>query len=192
MSVKPIKTVNSKTRFNTKYDNSSVSLILRKKNTEDYLKKISSEPQSTMREKKLVVKGFTKFIGEKYCTTPEKFSEDLLELKKQKGEDEFIGSLYDILQEWINFSLEQKLGHYTLQVRFAHLRSYLYHLGMRTNPQDIKQLLRFPKKIKEERYPLKKSARIAKKFSRVESLYQSACLVSRLLEYQSMLRNDHY
>lgn len=157
MSVKPTKTVNSKTRFNTKQDNSSMNLILRRKTTEDYFKKISSEPQSTMREKKLVVKGFTKFLDEKYYMTPEKFAEDLLELKKQKGEDEFIGSLYDVLQEWINYNLERKLGHYTLQVRFAHLRSYLYHLGMRTNPQDIKQLLRFPKKIKEERYPLKKS-----------------------------------
>lgn len=116
MSVKPVKTVNSKTRFNAKHDNPSMNLILRKKTTEDYFKKISSEPQSTMREKKLVVKGFTKFLDEKYCTTPEKFAEDLLGLKKQKGEDEFIGSLYDILQEWINYNLERKLGHYTLQV----------------------------------------------------------------------------
>ena len=41
--------------------------------------------------------------------------------------------------------------------RFSNLRDYLYHLGIRINLQDVKQLLKFPKKSKEERYALKKS-----------------------------------
>lgn len=37
------------------------------------------------------------------------------------------------------------------------MRSFLYYLGVKSNPQDIKQLLKFPRKIVEERYPLKKN-----------------------------------
>ena len=32
----------------------------------------------------------------------------------------------------------------------------MYYLGVKSNPQDIKQLLKFPRKITEEKYPLKK------------------------------------
>lgn len=134
-----------------------MSVLSRKKTTENYFEKISSEPKSTIRGKKLVIKNFTEFLEEKYSITPEKFAEDLNEVRRQKGDEEFISTLYDTLQEWINYNVRRKLGSYTLQVSFINLRSYMYHLGIRTNPQDIKQLLKFPKKIKEERYPLKKS-----------------------------------
>lgn len=134
-----------------------MTLLLKKKTTEDYFKKISGEPKGTISNKVLAVKSFTQFLEEKYTMSPEKFCEELLGIKKQNGEDAFVDSLYDVLQNWINWNIERKLGAYTLQVRFSNLRDYLYHLGIRINLQDVKQILKFPKKNKEERYPLKKS-----------------------------------
>lgn len=134
-----------------------MTLLLRKKTTEDYLKKISGEPKGTVSNKTMAVKSFAKFVEEKYKMSPEKLCEELLGIKKQEGEDEFVNSLYDMLQNWINWNVENKLGPYTLQTRFSNLRDYLYHLGIRINLQDVKQILKFPKKNKEERYPLKKS-----------------------------------
>lgn len=134
-----------------------MTLLLKKKTTEDYFKKISAEPKGTVSNKVLAVKNFTQFLEEKYNMNPEKFCEELLEIKKQNGEESFVDSLYDALQNWINWNMEKELGPYTLQVRFSNLRYYLYHLGIRINLQDVKQILRFPKKNKEERHPLKKS-----------------------------------
>lgn len=134
-----------------------MTLLLRKKTTEDYLKRISGEPKGTLSNKVLAVKNFTQFLKEKHSMSPEKFCEELLAIKKREGEDTFVDYLYDALQNWINWNIENELGAYTLQVRFSNLRDYLYHLGIRINLQDVKQILKFPKKNKEERYPLKKS-----------------------------------
>jgi integrase/recombinase XerD len=134
-----------------------MSLISRKKTTESYFEKISSEPESTIREKQLVARQFTEFLNEKHSLTPEAFAEELYNIKNQKGDEEFTDTLYYILQQWINYCITRKLGSNTIQVRFSNLRGYLYHLGIRTDMQDVKQLLKFPKKVKEERYPLKRS-----------------------------------
>ena len=82
--------------------------------------------------------------------TPEKLCEELLQIKKQSGEDDFVNSLYDVLQDWVNWNVKNEIGAYTIQTRFSNLRDYLYHLGIRINLQDVKQLLKFPKKSKEE------------------------------------------
>jgi len=132
-------------------------LALRKKTTEDYLKKIVSEPRGTVSNKITAVKSFTVFLEKNYGTTPEKICEELCAIKKSNGEDDFANALYDILQNWINWNVKNELGPYTLQVRFSNLRDYLYHLGIRINLQDVKQILKFPKKNREERHPLKKS-----------------------------------
>ena len=134
-----------------------MTLLLRKKTTEDYLKKISAEAKGTLSNKKMAVKRFAVFIEEKYKMSPEKLCGELIEIKKREGEDDFVDSLYDMLQNWINWNVESGIGPYTIQTRFSNLRDYLYHLGIRINLQDVKQILRFPKKNKEERYPLKKS-----------------------------------
>ena len=126
-----------------------MTLLLRKKTTEDYLKKISGEAYGTLSNKKMTVKTFSRFVQEKYETDPEKLCEELLGIKKQEGEDEFISSLYDMLQSWINWNVENKNAPYTIQTRFSNLREYLYHLGIRTNLQDVKQILKFPKRNKE-------------------------------------------
>ena len=104
-----------------------MTLIVRKKTTEDYLKRIEGEPRGTVSNKITAVKSFTEFLEKNYNVSPEKICEELLVIKKRDGEDDFINALYDVLQNWINWNIENKLGPYTLQVRFSYLRDYLYH-----------------------------------------------------------------
>lgn len=130
-----------------------MSIITRTKNTEEYLKRISSEPKRTIENKKLAISNFTNFCKEILDETPEQICSELLIIKK-RDEEKYLDALYDTLQEWINWNVKNKLGAYTLQVRFSNLRSYLYFLGIKTDNQDVKQLLTFPKRAKEERYPL--------------------------------------
>ena len=131
-------------------------ITLRQKTTEEYFKFIENEPPRTIENKKLMIKNFSKFAGEKYKSTTEKICQELLQIKKTNGEEAFIDALYQVLQDWINWNQSRGLGPYSLRTRFSYLRSFLYFLGIKTSPQDVKQLLKFPRKNKEERYPLKK------------------------------------
>jgi len=131
-------------------------IIRKEKTTEEYYKMIATEPKRTIENKKLGIRNFNKFAGEKYNTNTEQLCKDLLLIKKTNGDEEYIDSLYNIIQEWINWNISNGLGPSTLRARFSFLRNFLYYLGIKTDHQDVKQLLRFPKKNKEERYPLKK------------------------------------
>jgi len=63
-------------------------------------------------------------------------------------------TLYGLLQDWINWNEKRGLGNYTIRVVFSNLRKYLFHMGIKTHDQEIKEYLRFGKKTKEERHPL--------------------------------------
>ena len=60
-------------------------------------------------------------------------------------------TLYGVLQDWINWNEARGLGNYTIRVVFSNLRKYLFHLGIKTHDQEIKEYLRFGKKSKEEK-----------------------------------------
>ena len=73
---------------------------------------------------------------------------------KKQDEDEYINTLYSILQDFID-DMITKISARSIKTNFAYLRGYLYHLGVRTNEQDFKMMLKFPKVKHEEKYPLK-------------------------------------
>src|SRR5713226_876021 len=133
-----------------------MSIITKKRTTQDYLERLTTIPKNTAENVRATINNFMKFVKEKHETIPENICEQLISIRKSKGDDEYEDSLYDILQNWIDWNVSNKAGAYSIRMRFSIIRSYLYHLGVKTNPQDIKQLLRFPKKINEERYPIKK------------------------------------
>jgi len=133
-----------------------MSILTKKRTTADYLAKLSTAPANTAENVESTIKNFIKFAQEKHQSTSEQICEELITIRKSKGDEEYEDSLYSMLQDWINWNVSKNAGPYTIRTRFSIIRSYLYHLGVKTNQQDIKQLLRFPKKIKEERYPLKK------------------------------------
>jgi hypothetical protein len=134
-----------------------MSILTRRKTTESYLEKIVAViPEKTWESTRAAIRNFIRFVKEKYQSSPDQIFQELLEIKKTKGDEEYEDTLYSILQAWIDWNILIKTGNYTIRTRFSSIKSYLYHLGVKTNSQDIKQLLKFPKKISEEKYPIKK------------------------------------
>ena len=133
-----------------------MSILTNKRTTQSYLEKLSSSPKNTAENVRATINNFIKFVKEKHRSTPDKICEELIYIKKSKGDEEYEELLYRTLQEWIDWNVSRDAGPYSIRMRFSIIRSYLYHLGVKTNPQDIKQLLKFPKRINEERYPIKK------------------------------------
>lgn len=130
--------------------------ITKERTTRSYKERLASLPKNTRENVQSSINNFIKFVREKHESTPEQICEELSILKKTKGDEEYEDALYEILQQWIDWNVSNKSGAYTIRTRFSTIRSYLYYLGVKTNPQDIKQILKFPKKNNEERYPLKK------------------------------------
>lgn len=133
-----------------------MSTLLRKRTTEEYIKRISTKPRNSRENIQAAINNYTKFVKEKHDSSPDKIAEELIVIKKKKGDEEFEHALYGLLQDWIDWNDSRKAGAYTIRTRFSIIRSFFYYLGVKTNPQDIKQLLKFPRRIKEIRYPLKK------------------------------------
>ena len=100
----------------------------------------------------IVVKHFIKFVKKTQNLTPDQLCEELLILKKQ-NEEEYISTLYTILQDFLD-EMHKTLSGNTIKTYFANLRGYLYHFGVRTDQQDVKMLIRFPHVLFEEKYPL--------------------------------------
>jgi len=129
-----------------------LSIITKKKTTETYLQGLKNRPRNTENNCLLVVKHFTKFVKESQNLTPDQLCEELLIMKKQ-DEEEYINTLYSILQDFLDVMHKTLCGN-TIKTYFANLRGYLYHFGVRTDQQDVKMLIRFPKVLFEEKYPL--------------------------------------
>jgi len=133
-----------------------MSILTKKKTTRDFEEKLASLPTNSRENNQAAINNFKKFVREKHQSTPDQISGELIMIKKQQGDEEYEDALYNFLQEWIDWNISKKAGAYTIRTRFSILRTFLYSLGVKTNPQDIKQILKFPRKSVEEKYPLKK------------------------------------
>jgi len=130
-----------------------LSIITKKKTTGTFLASLDSLPKNTIYCQKNTVSKFTVFVRETQNLTPDQFCEELLIMKKQ-DEEEYINTLYTILQDFID-DMNTKISANSIKTNFAYLRTFLYYLGVRTNQQDVKMMLKFPKVSHEEKYPLK-------------------------------------
>ena len=130
-----------------------MSIITKKKTTETFLASLDRLPKNTIYCQKNTVSKFTVFISETQNLTPDQLCEELLIMKKQ-DEEEYINTLYTILQDFID-DMNNKISANSIKTNFAYLRTFLYYLGVRTNQQDVKMMLKFPKVSHEEKYPLK-------------------------------------
>jgi len=130
-----------------------MSIITKTKSTETFLASLDQVPVNTKLNYKKSIVRFQKFCkSHQNNMTPEELCRELLIIKKQ-DEDKYIDTLYDILQEFIAESHKTLSGN-SIKTLFSCLRGYIYHLGVRTNPQDIKMMLKFPRIETEEKYPL--------------------------------------
>ncbi len=129
------------------------SFLITKKDNKSYEEKLSSAPESTKRNKAYAVQVFEKFCQEKYEKHSDEIIKEIIRIKQDQTE-EYENALYGMLQEWINWNKKRKIGSYTIRTQFSNLRKYLFHMGVKTNEQDIKEYLNFEKISREERYPL--------------------------------------
>jgi len=130
------------------------SFLIKKKNTKSYWEKISTEPTGTQRNKRYAFDTFSWFVQEQYQRkTVENIIEELHVIKKTK-DGNYEDALYEVLQDWINWNEKRGLGQRTIRVAFSNLRKYLFHFGIKTSEQEVKENLQFNKVPKEERHPL--------------------------------------
>src|SRR5690348_15180035 len=111
-----------------------MSILVKKRTSESYLEKISRTlPKKSWENVLGAIRNFMRFCEEKYQTSPDSLCLELLKTKKSEGEDEYQDALYTLLQDWIDWNITIKTGNYTIRTRFSCIRSYLYHLGVKTN-----------------------------------------------------------
>ena len=129
------------------------SFLITKKDNKSYEEKLSSAPESTKRNKAYAVQVFERFCQERYEKCSEEIINEIIRIKQDQPK-EYENALYDVLQEWINWNKKRKIGSYTIRTQFSNLRKYLFHMGVKTSEQDIKEHLIFEKISREERYPM--------------------------------------
>ena len=129
------------------------SFLITKRDNKSYDEKLSASPESTKRNKILAVKTFERFCQDKYEKSSNEIIEEVIKIKQNQTE-EYENALYGLLQEWINWNKQRGIGNYTIRTQFSNLRKYLFHMGIKTDEQDIKEYLTFEKISREERYPL--------------------------------------
>ena len=153
------------------------SFLTKTKSYESYEQRISTEPAATQRSKNYAIKNFEQFVSETYDGISIDEIIDELFVAKTDKEQGLEDPLYDMLQEWINWNERRNISPSTIKVTFSNLRKYLFYRNIRTNEQDIRNSLRFPKTPKEEKHPLSDSEyrEIVDGLAK-DPLYQSVCL----------------
>ena len=133
------------------------SFLTKRKDSASFGDVLSTAPESTQKNKMYAVSLFEKFVDEEY--SGRKISDVIEELQLLRTHDsqEYEDALYGMLQDWINWSQKNGKGNYTIRVAFSNLRKYLFHVGIKTHEQDIKEYLRFGKRTRENRHPLSQS-----------------------------------
>jgi integrase len=130
------------------------SFLSKKKDEKSYEERLATVPKGTRRNKLYSIKVFEDFVKEHYEKTIQDVVDELQIIKKTKDQESYDDALYGMLQDWIDWNEKAGRGNYTIRVLFSNLRKYLFHIGIKTHEQDIKEFLRFGKKTREERFPL--------------------------------------
>ncbi len=105
-----------------------------------------SKSPSTLNNAKLALKMLDKFCHSKY----DKKTDEVIAELKVSSED----AIYIFLNNLIGFMDSRGIGSRTIQNYFSNIKSYLRSQGIKTDQQDIKSLINFPKIIKERRKEL--------------------------------------
>jgi len=130
------------------------SFLYKKKDDASFDEMLSAAPESTQINKKYAVTLFEKFVDESYQGRTTKVIIDELLLIKKTDPQNYEDSLYGMLQDWINWNQTSGRCNSTIRVAFSNLRKYLFHHGIKTDEQNIKEYLRFGKRTRENRHPL--------------------------------------
>jgi len=105
-----------------------------------------SQSQSSVRSAKAALKTFQSFCLEKYAKDAQAVIQDL---KTNPGD-----RVYIFLDKFVGFMNDKHPT--TIRTYFGFIRSYLRTQGVKTNLEEIKDFVNFPKPEKERRKPLTK------------------------------------
>ena len=76
-----------------------MSNLTRKKTTKDYEAKLANLATNTRENIQAAINNFKKFVNEKHQCSYQ-ICEELIEIKKSKGDEEYEDALYSFLQVW--------------------------------------------------------------------------------------------
>lgn len=130
------------------------SFLSKKKDSATFDDVLSTAPKSTQQNKRYAIKLLGQFVEESYSGRNILDVIEELRLLKSRDSQTYEDALYGMLQEWINWNQKKGRGNYTIRVAFSNVRKYLFHMGIKTSEQDIKEYLRFGKRTRENRHPL--------------------------------------
>jgi integrase len=130
------------------------SFLSKKKDGASFDEVLSTAPKSTQQNKRYAIKLLGKFVEESYPGRNTLDVIDELRLLKSQESQPYEDALYGMLQDWINWNQKKGRGNYTIRVAFSNIRKYLFHMGIKTSEQDIKEYLIFGKRTREDRHPL--------------------------------------
>jgi integrase len=133
------------------------SFLSKKKDAKSFDDALSTAPESTQKNKRYAINLFDRFVIESYSGRSTLDVIEELRLLKTQDTQTYEDALYGMLQDWIMWNEKNGLGAFTIRVAFSNIRKYLFHLGVKTNEQDIKEYLRFGKRTRENRHPLSQS-----------------------------------
>ena len=149
--------------------------VVRTKST--YLERISGKDIEVQQGIKAMIHNFENFCIEKYGKT-----DCIIDMQEMSDE-----GIYDVLQAWINWN--QKISAGTVKLYFSKLKSYLYYMGIKLHPQDIKEELSFKRVIEEELYPLSRDdIQTINKTLRYKSKTQLICQLSSLMRIGEIIQ----
>lgn len=120
------------------------SFLSKQRTRESFDSRLNGKAPGTRKGYETVFNNFERFCQDKYSRNMETVIGEL----KISSEDE----VWDLLQDWLNWN--DHLAPSTLKLRFSFLNNYLHFRGIKLDSKDISYNLTFPKRIKEERFPL--------------------------------------
>ncbi len=111
--------------------------------------KMKVRPENSKKIHQSVMKNFDKYCKSRYDNRDSKTVLDEMVLIKND-----MDKIYDVLQGWINYNVDEGIAPSTITMYFSFLKKYLIYSGIKITTDDVKINLEFPKKQEEELYPL--------------------------------------
>jgi len=130
------------------------SFLLHKKQERTFEQKIANRSKRTREIFETVQKSFNQFCQEYY---EDRTAKEIFEELHVLEEKERLDTIFDILQNWIDWNYKKDVLTSTLKVYFSKLRVIFHYEGFKIHSQDIKDNLIWQKKIHEELHALQMS-----------------------------------
>lgn len=126
-------------------------MYLNKERTkESYFEKISVQAKGTQRNARFAHKRFEEFVELEFGRSSEDVIQELLVLKDARRES----ALFDLLQDYVNYMHSVAIAPNTIHNYFSMLKGYLTYRGLKIHQEEVKQNIKFPKTMHEEKHGL--------------------------------------